>query len=122
ALPPAKVTRAEALHLLAVSTGNSRSETGSSRTHLKNGGAAPRAARRPSGKARRPSIPGVCEEGATPPDGMHRRQNADHIDEMGSTIMEIFSHRADPARHPQRVHRRHERRRAQHPHSDELAE
>ena len=31
-------------------------------------------ARRPAGKARRPSIPGVCEEGATPPAGMPERR------------------------------------------------
>ena len=54
------------------------------RTHLINGGEAPRAARRPSGKARRPRILGVFEEGATLPDGMHRRPNADPIYEMGS--------------------------------------
>jgi hypothetical protein len=34
---------------------------------------------RPGGKARRPSIPGVCEEGATQPDGMQRRSNADGV-------------------------------------------
>ena len=54
------------------------------RTHLINGVEAPRAARRPSGKARRPSIPGVFEGGATLPDGMHRRPNAGPIYEMGS--------------------------------------
>jgi hypothetical protein len=37
---------------------------------------APRAARRPGGKARRPRIPAVFERGATPPPGMHRRPNA----------------------------------------------
>src|SRR5262245_17377474 len=47
------------------------------RTHLISGDEAPRAARRPSGMARRPSIPGVCKEGATQPDGMYRRPNAD---------------------------------------------
>ena len=36
-------------------------------------------ARRPDGKARRPSIPGVCEGGATQSAGMHRRSNADGV-------------------------------------------
>src|SRR5712691_11103748 len=53
---------------------------------------APRAAMRPSGKARRPRIPGVFEGGATPPGpgsptrqprwgggGMQRRSNADGV-------------------------------------------
>src|SRR5262245_66128289 len=62
-----------------------------SRTHLKNGGAAPRAARRPPGKARRPRRPGVFEEGATPPGGMHRRPNAVPIVEMGSSSKENAS-------------------------------
>jgi hypothetical protein len=31
---------------------------------------------RPPGKARRPSIPGVCEGGATQPRGMQRPPNA----------------------------------------------
>ena len=39
-------------------------------------GDAPRAARRPAGKARRSRVSGILEEGATPPDGMHRRPNA----------------------------------------------
>src|SRR5262245_27963612 len=60
-----------------------------SRTHLKNGGVAPRAARRPPGKARRPRIPGVFEEGATRPGGMHRRPNAVPIFEMGSNVLRV---------------------------------
>src|SRR5947207_6308780 len=39
-------------------------------------GVAPRRARRPAGKARRPRIPGVFERGATQPAGMHRPSNA----------------------------------------------
>jgi hypothetical protein len=39
-------------------------------------GVAPRRARRPAGKARRPRIPGVFERGATQPPGMHRPSNA----------------------------------------------
>src|SRR5688572_9455018 len=31
---------------------------------------------RPAGKARRPSISGICDGGATPPGGMQRRPNA----------------------------------------------
>src|SRR6185295_982656 len=62
----------------------------STRTHLINGGAAPRAARRPSGKARRPRIPAVFEGGATPPGGMHRRPNAGPIYEMGSNVAQAF--------------------------------
>lgn len=56
------------------------------RTHLINGGAAPRAVRRPAGQARRLRIPAVFEGGATPPAGMHRRPNAGPIYEMGSKI------------------------------------
>jgi selenide,water dikinase len=56
-----------------------------SRTHLINGGAAPRAARRPAGKARRPRISAIFEGGATSPDGMHRGPNAGPIYEMGSS-------------------------------------
>src|SRR5206468_6781523 len=37
---------------------------------------APRRARRPAGKARRPRIPGVFEGGATQPAGMRRPANA----------------------------------------------
>src|SRR5687767_15330206 len=55
------------------------------RTRLINGGVAPRAARRPAGKARRPRISGIFEEGATPPAGMHRGPNAGPIYEMGSS-------------------------------------
>src|SRR5262249_54117073 len=40
---------------------------------------APRTARRPHGKARRPRISGIFEGGATPPPGMHRRSNADGV-------------------------------------------
>src|SRR6058998_2473619 len=39
-------------------------------------GVAPRPARRPDGKARRPRISGIFEGGATQPAGMHRRPNA----------------------------------------------
>src|SRR5689334_16521225 len=39
---------------------------------------APRTARRPNGKARRPRISGIFERGATPA-GMHRRSNADGV-------------------------------------------
>ena len=39
-------------------------------------------ARRPDGKARRPSIPGVCEGGATPPAGMPRPEYVEnHVSE-----------------------------------------
>jgi hypothetical protein len=38
---------------------------------------APRAAMRPVGKARRPRIVGLCKGGATPPNGMQRRPNAE---------------------------------------------
>src|SRR5204862_5313557 len=38
-------------------------------------GVAPRPARRPDGKARRPRISGIFEGGATQPAGMHRRPN-----------------------------------------------
>jgi hypothetical protein len=38
---------------------------------------APRAAMRPVGKARRPRILGICKGGATPPNGMQRRPNAE---------------------------------------------
>src|SRR6266851_2540020 len=40
---------------------------------------APRAAIRPAGKARRPRISGIFEGGATQPDGMERRSNADGV-------------------------------------------
>src|SRR2546423_14887798 len=40
---------------------------------------APRTARRPAGKARRPRISGIFDGGATQPDGMHRRSNADGV-------------------------------------------
>src|SRR5260370_40383303 len=40
---------------------------------------APRAARRPPGKARRVRISGIFERGATPPGGMHRRPNANEL-------------------------------------------
>ena len=40
---------------------------------------APRTARRPAGKARRPRISGIFEGGATQPVGMHRRSNADGV-------------------------------------------
>ena len=40
---------------------------------------APRAARRPDGKARRLRISGIFEGGATQPAGMHRRSNADGV-------------------------------------------
>ena len=40
---------------------------------------APRTARRPAGKARRPRISGIFEGGATQPAGMHRRSNADGV-------------------------------------------
>jgi hypothetical protein len=61
----------------------------SARTHLMNGGVAPRAARRPAGKARRPRISGIFEGGATPPAGMHRGPNAGPIYEMGSSRHEL---------------------------------
>src|SRR5688572_9751900 len=40
-------------------------------------------ARRPGGKARRPSIPGVCEGGATPPAGMPRPKAASDSADTG---------------------------------------
>ena len=46
---------------------------------VRNCGDAPRAARRPAGKARRPRISGIFEGGATPAGGMHRRPNATAI-------------------------------------------
>src|SRR5947209_3669020 len=46
---------------------------------------APRTARRPADKARRPRISGIFEEGATPPAGMHRRSNADGVAPRAAT-------------------------------------
>src|SRR5687767_11643195 len=56
-----------------------------------NGGVAPRAARRPAGKARRPRISGIFEGRATPPAGMHRGPNAGPIHEMGSSVLHMNS-------------------------------
>ena len=53
------VRKTSTLRIPTATSSRSAAVQRKTRTRLKNGGAAPRAARRPSGKARRPSIPGV---------------------------------------------------------------
>ena len=64
--------------------------------------------RRPSGKARGASIPGVCEQRATPPDGMHRRPECVSYSLTGPyAIGDAMTHRL---RRPHRSARAHQRR------------